>query len=173
MVYRGTADMGGQTVSQSVTFSVPDFQALGAEARIEAPGQAMSMALEVVEGRLVGQVEGPGQTVPVDRPLPAGAVLGDMVELVLWIADLAEGVEFQVPLVQVETGAVHNAPYRVTGTEEVTVPAGTFRTWRVEMGGPQPQTVWVREDAPHVLVRVEPTSQPVVVQLMSLGVLGG
>ena len=95
-------------------------------------------------------------------------MVGDMAELVLWLADLSEGMEFTVPLVLAETGAVHNAPYRVTGIEDVTVPAGTFRAFRVEMGGPQPQTVWAREAAPHVLLRVEPSGQPVVIELTSL-----
>jgi len=91
-----------------------------------------------------------------------------MVELVLWLADLEEGMEFSVPLVRVETGTVYNVPYRVVGLEEVEVPSGAFETFRVEMGGPQPQTLWVRRQAPHVLVRSDPSGDPVSFELTSL-----
>lgn len=168
MVYRGEADMGPQTAAQSVTFTVPDFEAVAARARAESMGGSLTMEVEVREGRIVGSVGGSGGSRELDQPLPSGAVLGDMVELVVWIADLEPGRELTVPDVRPETGAVENIPYRVEGTEEVTVPAGTFRAYRVEIGGSQAETVWARVEAPHVLLRIEPSDQPVVLELTSL-----
>ena len=54
-----------------------------------------------------------------------------MVEVAVWIAELEEGKEIRVPVARLETGAVEGQTMRVTGAEEVTVPAGTFRAWRV------------------------------------------
>jgi hypothetical protein len=167
MVYRGAAEMGPQTATQSVTFTVPDFRAVAAGARVESMGRALAVDVEVREGRVVGRVEGPGGTRAVDQPLPSGAVLGDMLELVVWIADLEPGRALTVPDVRPESGAVENVSYRVEGTEEVTVPAGTFQAYRVEIGGSQSQTVWARREAPHVLLRIEPADQPVVLELTS------
>jgi hypothetical protein len=59
--------------------------------------------------------------------------------------------------------------YSVTGTESVTVPAGTFETYRVEVsGGEQPAVVWVRKEAPHIAVRQEYVGQPVTVVLQEV-----
>jgi hypothetical protein len=168
MFYRGTADLGIQTVTQSVAFSVPGFESLGAVSRIEAEGQITSAEIEVENGRITGRIVTPEGSQDVDEPLPSGAVLGDMIELVLWLADLEEGMDFTVPLVRVETGAVYNVPYRVVDLEDVEVPAGTFEAFRVEMGGPQPQTLWVRREAPHVLLRSDPTGDPVTFELTTL-----
>ena len=54
----------------------------------------------------------------------------------------------------------------VTGEESVTVPAGTFACWRVEMsGGPQGMTFYVTKSAPYLLVKYEMVGMPVAFEL--------
>jgi hypothetical protein len=56
---------------------------------------------------------------------------------------------------------------KVGAAEKVTVPAGEFDAYRVEMtGGPQPLTLWVTTATPRRVVKVEPTGQPVVIELV-------
>lgn len=168
MTFRGTARIGPDTVAQSVTFTVPGFEVVAAAFRIGSAGDRVSMDVRVRDGRVEGSVRGPGPRAErLERALPRGAVMGDMEELVLWIAELEEGKELQVPGVQPEAGTAHNVLYRVTGAEDVTVPAGTVPAWRVEVSGLEPQTVWVRREAPHVPLRIEPAVRPVVLELTS------
>lgn len=168
MRFEGEADIGPQQVAQSVTFEAATFEPLAADATITVQGQTIAMDVEVRDGRLVGTVRTPQGPQQIDQPVPAGALVGDMAELALWIATLEEGEELTMPVVQVESGSVSNVTYVVGPVEEVTVPAGTFQAWRIEMGGPQPQTVWARVEAPHVLVKLEPGGQPVVMELVSV-----
>jgi hypothetical protein len=58
---------------------------------------------------------------------------------------------------------------KVLRRETVTVPAGTFPAYRVEVTGtPQPLSLLVRRDAPHILLRQEMTGAPVVIELTEM-----
>jgi hypothetical protein len=167
--FSGQANLGPQTIVQSVTFTTPGFEPVATDATITAGPQTMGMDLTVEGGRLTGTVDAPTGPTDVDIELPEGALLGDMVELAVWIADLQEGKVLRAPSVQPQTGATEVLTFTVTGMEEVTVPAGTFMTYRVEVGGSDAQTVWARVESPHILVRLEPAAQPVVIELVSMG----
>ncbi len=168
LAWRGTATMGPQTVRQEVVFTTPGFQPLRASATIEVGGRSVGMRARIRDGRLLGTTEGIGGGPDVDRPIPPGALLGDMVELAVWIADLAPGAELSLPVVQLQTGVLETTPVKVAGTEEVTVPAGTFDAYRVDVGGSGSQTVWARRAAPHVILKVVPKGQPVTMELEAL-----
>jgi hypothetical protein len=54
----------------------------------------------------------------------------------------------------------------VAGVEDVTVPAGTFSAYRVEItGGQQPVTLFVSQETPRRVVKIQPTGQPIVIEL--------
>lgn len=73
-----------------------------------------------------------------------------------------------MPVARLETGGVETQVVRVMGVEEVTVPAGTFQAYRVQIAGSEPQTVWARVEAPHVLIKLEPAGQLLTLELVSL-----
>jgi len=63
-------------------------------------------------------------------------------------------------------GTLQQQTVAVTGTESVTVPAGTFQAYRVEAaGGSSPLVLWLRAEGPHVTVKQEVVGQPFVVEL--------
>src|SRR5690606_3021649 len=146
LAYRGTVAMGPQRVETEVVFGVPGFEARAANATLAMGAETATMHARVQDGRLVGTVEMPTGPQTVDRALPEGTLLADMVEVAVWVADLEVGKESRVPVARLETGAVEGQVMRVTGIEEVTVPAGTFQAFRVEVEGAEPQTVWAREE---------------------------
>ena len=168
LAFRGTIALGLQTIDQEVVFGVPDFDASSARMSMAMGGQTATMEARVRDGRLVGSVSLPTGSQALDRELPEGTLIADMVELAVWIAELAEGKEIRVPVARLETGTVETQVMRVTGVEEVTVPAGTFQAYRVELEGSEPQTVWARVEAPHVLLRLVPAAQPLTLELVSL-----
>lgn len=168
MVFRSRARVGLDQVVQSVTFSVPDFEPVAASSRVWSGGDTVSLEVAIGDGHAVGRHRSPGAPEePIDRPLPPGAVVADMAELVPRMLRLELGTEVEVPFVQIETGVAAALRYTVVGVEEVNVPAGTFRAWRVEVSGAESRTVWVREGIPRVPVRISPTTSPAVLELVS------
>ena len=59
---------------------------------------------------------------------------------------------------------------RVIGREEMTVPAGTFDTFRVELDGGEPsQIFWITAEPPRRTVRIQLIGQPWVYELLPEG----
>ena len=127
-----------------------------------------TMVARLQGGRLIGSVSLPSGVQPIDREVPPGTLVADMVEVAVWIAELTVGKEIRVPVARLETGGVEIQVMQVLAMEEVTVPAGTFSAYRVQIIGSQPQTVWARVESPHVLLRLEPAGGLLTLELVSL-----
>lgn len=168
MSFRGEIVLGPQAIEQEVVFGIPGFEARSARMSMGMGGEGASMDATVRDGRLVGTVTLPNGTQPVDREVPDGTLIADMVEVAVWIADLAPGKEIRLPVARLETGGVDTQVMKVEAVEELTVPAGTFQAYRVVLEGSEPQTVWARVEAPHVLIKLEPAGQPLTLELVSL-----
>jgi hypothetical protein len=64
-------------------------------------------------------------------------------------------------------GTVYTLSLKVNPPESVTVPAGTFDAYRIDItGGPQPLTMWVSTTTPRRIVKLAPGGQPVVLELV-------
>ncbi|MDH3368341.1 MAG: hypothetical protein OEO17_10885, partial [Gemmatimonadota bacterium] len=64
-------------------------------------------------------------------------------------------------------GSVAPLTFKVAAVEDVTVPAGTFSVFRIEMtGGQQPATFYVTRDTPRRVVKMVPAGQPVSLELV-------
>jgi hypothetical protein len=152
----GAADLAARSARQSTT---------------QGPMQ-LSLDLTSRDGRVAGRAELPEQMGggrDIDLEVPEGTVLPGMDEYLLAAAELREGREITVPYFNLLGGNIISVTYRVTGTEEVTVPAGTFSAYRVEVSGtPQPLSLLLRRDAPHILLRQEMTGAPVVIELTNM-----
>jgi hypothetical protein len=56
---------------------------------------------------------------------------------------------------------------KVAGTSDITVPAGTFPVFRIEVSGTQqPLVFYVTRDAPRRLVKIELVGQPLTFDLV-------
>jgi hypothetical protein len=168
MAFRGTITLGPQTIDQEVVFGIPDFDARAARVTMDIAGQRVDMDARMLGRRLIGSVRVPTGSQPVDREVPPGTLIADMVELAVWIADLEVGKVIGVPVASLENGGVETQVMRVQGIEDVTVPAGTFKAYKVQIVGSEPQTVWARVDSPHVLLKLAPAGQPLTIELVSL-----
>ena len=128
--------------------------------------------LRVTDGRLVGAVELPatlGGPRRYDQELTPGTLLAGLDEYALAVAPLEEGARFPLPYLDLTRGEVTVLDARVTGVETLTVPAGTFATWRVEVaGGGAPAVLFLRLESPHILVRQELAGASVRYDLVEL-----
>jgi hypothetical protein len=172
--WRLASDMalGPQNISQSVV--VDDALVFRtASMTMQAGPQTMTIEAAREGGRVVGTMEAGPQSQEIDFQAGDDVVVADALDLALRVAELAEGKEITVPLANLQTGSVENVTVTVVGREEITVPAGTFEAWKVEVGGAQAQTIWLRDAFPHVPLRLAPQAQPVEIQLSAVGAGGG
>jgi hypothetical protein len=123
----------------------------------------------VAGGRVGGEARLPPQAGgerSFDAPVVPGMVFDGQEYAALAVADLAAGTTLAFPIFKVNTGEVATHTFRVTGLEQVTVPAGTFAAYRVEMtGGQVPISIWLRQEGLHVPLRFELQGMPVSVEL--------
>jgi zinc protease len=160
---------GPQTVVQTSVFNSA-FEAVSAANSIAAMGQEFGGEVRIENGRAVGSMHMPQGDSEFDEEVVTGTVLGEMEELAVWITDLDANPEFTFPAFSTEGGAVANVAVRVVGNTEVTVPAGTFQAYEVQLTGADGsnQTMYVRLEAPHVLLKLEVGGQPVVLEAATI-----
>lgn len=124
--------------------------------------------LEIEDGRATGQgfspQEGPQD---VDVELPEGTALEGQLDIALAVTDYETVAEFTLRVLT-SGGEVQPMTAAVAGEETIEVPAGEFETYRLELQGQQPMTVWVTQSEPHLVVRRQLAGQPVEIVLKSM-----
>jgi hypothetical protein len=97
--------------------------------------------------------EGP-QTTKIDTDIPNGTWDDNTAIALLVALPWAPGAKFTLPVLSSGKGTVSMWTYEVKATEKVTVPAGTFDVFRVELSGSQqPSTLYITTTAPHRIVK--------------------
>lgn len=164
--------MAGQ--EQSVRFTVGDLVPVSYAHRATHGDPTVAAELVVEEGRVTGSARLPDPDGGVrerrfDTPLPNDAVLPGMDEFVLAASDLSAGTRVSVPVLDIVEGGITTVTFRVEGEETVDVPAGSFESYRVRAEAEAgPATLYVRKEAPHVLVKQEYPGRPVTLELVRL-----
>jgi hypothetical protein len=100
--------------------------------------------------------------VTIDTLVPANAV-DDNASMALTPAmPWGPRATFTLPVFGSGDGELRTVTMAVTATEQVTVPAGAFEAYRVEVtGGKQAATMWITTAAPHRVVRIVPNGVPI------------
>lgn len=128
--------------------------------------------LSYENGKVTGSAKLPPQAggdKTIDTEVVGGTLFPEMEAIALMVSDLEAGQTLTLPLYNVQSDGVVNATFNVTGTEQVTVPAGTFDAFRIEMAAAGQQSVlFVRRDAPHIVLKQEPAGQPLSIELQSV-----
>ncbi len=161
-----TTTVMGNGQQTTVRFSALDFTPISLEQEASQGPMSTSAQLRVSEdGRVTGTVSLPpqmGGDSELDHPFPAGTLLPGMDEYALSVSPLEEGARISLRVLDLGQGSVSVLDARVTGEETIELAGSSFDTWRVELtGGPIPMTLFLRKDAPHILVRQEFMGQPV------------
>ena len=133
-------------------------------------GQDMKIDVTYAAGRAKGSATTPGpqgmKSVAFDTTVTAGSIDDNAVTALIPAMRWAAGAKIRVPEFASGKGESRVTSLNVVGEEKVTVPAGTFNTWKVEVtGGEQPATFFVSKDSPHRLVKIVLSAAPVEIQL--------
>lgn len=131
-----------------------------------ARGKEMRIDVIYAEGRAKGSAKTPQQagmqTIAVDAIVPKGAIDDNALQLFLPTLDLKKDAEYEVTLFASGKGTTLLMKAKVVGKESITVSAGTFDAWDVEVSrGPMPVHMYVSTTAPHRVVRVALSGSPV------------
>jgi zinc protease len=160
---------GGPLVQKGEARFTADFIPVSASQSASQGGMQMSVDVKYGAGRVTGTAELPAQmggNRQIDESVPQGTVFSGMDQWVLATSDLAPGKSVTIPVFNAQQGGVVSATFRVTGEEQVTVPAGTFAAYKVEATvGPQSMTMYLRRDAPHIVLRQELAAPPLTIEL--------
>jgi zinc protease len=133
-------------------------------------GQQAKIEVSYAGGRAKGSATTPAptgpKTVQVDAELVKGMIDDNMVQVLLPTFRWAAGAKFAVSVFQSGKGEPSSLTLTVSGEESVTVPAGTFAAWKVDMtGGEAPVTFHVEKAAPHRLVKIAIVGAPIEMRL--------
>ncbi len=130
-------------------------------------GQDTKTELTYADGRVKGSAMTPTpagtvETKSVDAEVPAGVLDDNALQAVLPALKWGPNAKWTLPVFSGGEATLRQLTLSVAGTESVTVPAGTFETYRVEVtGGQAPRTFYVTTAAPHRLVKVSTAGVPI------------
>ena len=102
----------------------------------------------------------------LDTVLADGTLDSEALELLFPALPLSDGASFTINAFEAPRGRVQTTTIRVTAGHEVTVPAGTFSAFKLDVqAGEVALVVYVSEDAPRRTLKVEIVGQPVSFEL--------
>lgn len=143
-----------------LVFSSPDHRPIFLEQRPLRGGDPV-LTLQTEDARIRGfaNLEGDedGATRDLDVEAPPETLLPGMDDYLLAVEELTPGLHLSAPMLDPQGGGITSVTFQVAEeAERVEVPAGTFEALRVRVdGGPSPQTLLVRREWPHVVLRQE------------------
>lgn len=158
------------TMEQEVVFEAATFSGIESHASQKAGPQEIDIALRlddgIVSGTVVGMSEEPRE---ISAEVVDGTLLPGMDDYVLWLADFDANKEIDMPAFSAQSGNPYTLKMSVAGDTTVTVPAGEFDAYKVEVSAAQgTATVYARKQAPHIVLRQEPGGQPIVIELKEI-----
>lgn len=133
----------------------------------EVQGQPTAVNVVYANGRATGDATtlDPAsglKKVTVDTTVSEAAIDDNTILAFLPTLPWAPGARWTFPVFNAGQGSEMTLTLSVTGTESVTVPAGTHDAFRADLtGGPSPFTFWVSVAEPHRVLKVALVSQPI------------
>jgi hypothetical protein len=128
-------------------------------------GQNTTIDIAYHDGRAKGSATTPSltgvTTIAIDTTVVAGAIDDNLITALLPAFDWSPTASFTVPIFLSGKGYVQSLTLAVKGTEKLTVPAGTFDVYRIELsGGQAPVSMYVTTEMPRRLVKIAPRGAP-------------
>ena len=119
-----------------------------------------------VKGTATTPAPGGPKTVSYDTTIVAGSIDDNATLAALPTLPWSKTATFSIPVFGSGQGTQRMVTYKVTGTQSLTVPAGTFDTFVVETsGGPAPVTLYITTAKPFRVVKLAPQGSPMEVVL--------
>ena len=135
-------------------------------------GQNIESHLVYTDGRVSGTVQSPSPTgtvgtTEVDTTIAEGVSDMTTLQALLPALPLEAGASLDYLVFDDSDASTSTVNLRVSGPEEVTVPAGTFSAFRIDLtGGEAAFVIYVSVTAPRKTIKMELVGQPLVFELV-------
>ena len=174
LVYSERSNLGNGAFQQHTTLLLDPSD--GSVRRVDQTttqqGQTTETHLTYAAGRAKGssaalQPDGTVKRFDIDTALPPGTADENAVPLLVPALPLAAGKSLTLTLFTPSENALKTLTLKVGPPESVTVPAGTFPAYRIEVTGSRvPFTMYVSTEAQRRILKTEFVGQPLVVELV-------
>ena len=160
----------GMTLEQEVVFEAAAFSGIESFASQKAGAQGVEIDLRLEGGVVAGTVSGMSEEPrEVSAEVVEGTLLPGMDDYLVWLADYEANPEIEMPAFSAQSGNTYMLKVKVVAETTVTVPAGEFKAYQLEVSGDEGSaTLYARKQAPHIVLKQEPAGQPVVIELKEI-----
>ncbi|HXI35004.1 MAG TPA: insulinase family protein [Gemmatimonadales bacterium] len=174
IVFRAVLDLGGGALHRQSTihFAPADWSVTQADVSGTTQGQASETHLTYGGGRVKGRIVSPQPTgtpttVDVDTTLAAGTYDEGALHVIVPALALGPNKTVNLNVFSGDAGRAGLMQFKVAGIDTVTVPAGKFVAYRVEVSGGQGTVLMhVTRDTPRRIVRIEFVGTPISFELV-------
>ncbi len=164
-----TSIMNGMIAQQSTLQIDAALSPTSLQQGMSMQGQQLKTDVAFAGGRAKGSAQTMTQQGPksltIDTELPKGTIAADAITAALPLFRWADKATFTVNVFAAGKGTVEPIKLAVVGSESVTVPAGTFDTWKIEQTGGESSSVYYVDKQSKRLVRIAPVGQPIELRL--------
>ena len=128
-------------------------------------GRDTRIDIAYADGRAKGSATIPtvagAHTITIDTTVAAGTIDDNLITALLPAFPWTPTAQFAIPVFLSGKGETQMVALAVKATESITVPAGTFDVYRVELAGAStPVAMYITTTPPHRLVKVAPQGTP-------------
>jgi hypothetical protein len=118
----------------------------------------------VTNGKAMGSMQQPGpggvmQNVAINAAVAPGIVAEGADALLIPTIDFSDGLTVNFQTFDGKSGKAKSYVLKVLGKETVTVPAGTFETWKAEITSDDVAQVWVTTAEPRKIIQLRLEAQ--------------
>jgi zinc protease len=164
--YRTAVQLGAAMQQKQETTFGSDLKPMAVKGTGTAGGMSLNTDLSYSGGRVKGSTVKPGptgmETVTVDTAIAPGVLDDNMIGALVPALNWTPTAKFTVSSFDAVSKSVRPITLSVAGTESITVPAGTFPVYRVDLTGQQqPLTLYVTTASPHRVVKMAPAGRPI------------
>jgi zinc protease len=160
---------GMMTASNELVFEAKTFTPVSLSVEMQMGPQTMKQKLAYAGGKITGNATMPQGDKVINADVGATAVFSGMDQFAIMLNNFGTRKEVAVPVFNPQTSTVVPVTAKVVGESKVTVPAGTFDVYELDVSGAEgSMKVFVSKTAPQVIVKQEYAAQPVVMELKSV-----
>lgn len=174
VTYTEHTTIAGGVIQQntSVRFNPADLSVVAVDQTGSIQGQASDIHLAYAGGRVKGkattpQQTGTPQTIQIDTMVASGTIDDNALSVIFPALPLAVDRTFNLNVFESGKGDSKVIQVKVSDGGTVTVPAGSFPVFKLDVtGGQVPTTFYVSKATPRRIVRIELVGAPFVFQLV-------
>lgn len=153
---------GMMSVQENMEMAAADLAPVSYQMSVSAGGREAGGSLNFDAGTATGTIMtlGRSDTLKVAQELVEGVILDSAIEFALAALPLEVGASYRFPALDTESGKLINLKVKVEAEEEIEVPAGSFKIYKIKVqSGDDISYMYCRKDSPHLLVKLEVPKQ--------------